>query len=58
MPRLSSILKVLLDGQVMSGISFVSGWAFSTSPTDPVTVRLQIDGGASHELDPVLRQPG
>ena len=38
-----------VDGQVMSGISFVSGWAFSTnnSPDDPVTVRLQIDGGAA-----------
>lgn len=34
------------DGQVMSGISFVSGWAFSTSSTEPVTVRLRIDNGA------------
>ena len=36
--------------QVLSGVSIISGWAFSTESDKPVTVRLRVDDGEAIEV--------
>ncbi len=42
--QIQQILEIPANNQIVSGILPISGWAFSAASTDPVTVRLFIDG--------------
>ena len=42
--QIQQVLEIPANNQIVSGILPISGWAFSADSTDPVTVRLLIDG--------------
>ena len=54
LPAARPISKLSLEnpaqGQVLSGIRVISGWAFSTESAEPVSVRLWIDDGEAIEV--------
>ena len=42
--QIQQVLEIPANNQIVSGILPISGWAFSADSTDPVSVRLLIDG--------------
>ena len=42
--QIQQVLEIPANNQIVSGILPIAGWAFSAASTDPVTVRLLIDG--------------